>query len=791
MEDGGLSNVLTDATLQALFMRSRRRDIAREAADWKFHYGVDANVIRYWGNPRGSGGRRRHRIGRIFRNDGSALTTAISWGLLTFIFENLGNGRPPLMIVPPIHNEVARILNALHNSESATPSAETRRSIETAVARIRSSLPPDELAQLNVDLQDLLLEEVGERAELRRILLLFSRGRVSRLEDSARDLPQFVREVVFPDDVIRAWARYASHRNGDGEDGWLDRLRRTGEWGSEELLYNDATVLAQLQEWNQRLASGRQGDSRFLYITADHRLFRAADEVVVEDGGQRMSFADAYLRHPHAYLSESGVLGPLDDAAASKDGEEQESVGDWLTLLTQPAEATFAELLDTRRARLDTPEVIRRFADEMGGGPGERGEAAAGRASALLNRWDRFAKGALGVQPPSQDTLLGLGADLERPALEVRNALFDAAEGLEESFRSTLRQYLTVTTRLGREFEANQGGGRALRVVPPIFFEGWRDAGEAVAQMSVWTDEVDDASYQETAARMRSNDSTLYAFYLGNAAFFAARGRWDAAALVTRRARSVASAEQEAARAQNRSTHVNGREAAFFDAVCRRNLALDREALEGARESLATAGEILSREKRTGEFSEYVEERFATEGAMLDLADHLSASDVGGTSSPPDERLRAIADRLWALMDDVGGRPATSGHATGRLAQEDRAGSGTAMQARRRTGIVLAFAILAVSFLPGVRREDEGRALSALGAIEGAIARGDINEKSIGLLDLATLFAARARSRTDGRTRTWRQEARNLGELFARRGEQLAPHDEVMLTALLEGARRA
>ena len=120
---------------------------------------------------------------------------------------------------------------------------------------------------------------------------------------------------------------------------------------------HDADVLARLDVWNRRLLADGS-PYRVLYLTADLSLFRAAATVDASWEGEGRSFAHAFLRHPRAYLAEEGVLGKVDDAVVRGENDEVETVGDWLSLLTHPADSSFAELLDALREGRGPPLAI-------------------------------------------------------------------------------------------------------------------------------------------------------------------------------------------------------------------------------------------------------------------------------------------------------------------------------------------------------------------------------------------------------------------------------------------------
>lgn len=777
-----LANLLTDAALQALFMRSRRQDLEDEGLGLKFVYGVDANVVRFWGNPRSHSSNRVNHVGRIFRTDEDRLATATSWGLLTFIFEHIGRGKYPLLVIPPIDTELAAILEALHDADPDKPRPEVRLELEKLTERLKKDLTPTELGKLNLKLQDLLLQEIGEHGEFRRMLLLFTRLVLARLDDVKGRLPDDLREVLLPSRaVLSQWYEYGKARSGEGRgenrlEGWMDRLPRAGTWRLEKLMDHDAEVLSRLEVWNRRLISENVG-WRMLYITADHRLFRAASHhFPLELSGR--SFAEAYLRHPRAYLSEDGVLGPVEDIGDGVDPDTEESVGEWLTLLTQPAKATFGELLDTSSRTVEVPDTIRSFSEQLASDPSRSDSSGDGVADELEKKWHRFAQGALVTNPVRATALSGLGRDQQRPAHELIRIVNEAHDKLERDRRNTLRDYLKVTTALGRKFEAVQSRKPLIRSVAPVFFEDWRDASASIALMSNWSDDqVDEANYQAALDLIDHDDRTPYAFYLGNAAFFAARGRWRSAALVAKRARRIGIGFHAGDAFESKAKGAHGREAAYFEATCLRHLATERAALGAARECLGEAEEILGREILVGDYDEFVAERLPAERVAIDLASYMFEALVEAPDVAHLDALRAATMPLGALVAAEAERLA----GLGRL--EDVM-IGDVADVRIRLELQLLIATMLVAFMPDATASDSDDARRALAQLESRIADDHVNEAALSELDRAVLIAARMRDRLGrGRQSALRRKFDKTVAVITKAGD-LLPYEAPLLERL-------
>ena len=168
-------------------MAPRRVDIHREAQGTKFVYGVDANVVARWGNPV-QGSDRNPSVGRIFSHDPGDLATAIGLGLLSHVFNYLGDSNLPLLIIPPIEKEIAGMLHALQQVDHHTASPQVAKQVDAMVARFQQELTPERLGSLNVKLHEIVFNAIGEDLELRRIMLLFAQRRLIKLEDAEAPL---------------------------------------------------------------------------------------------------------------------------------------------------------------------------------------------------------------------------------------------------------------------------------------------------------------------------------------------------------------------------------------------------------------------------------------------------------------------------------------------------------------------------------------------------------------------------------------------------------------------------
>jgi hypothetical protein len=779
-----LEHLLTDAALQSWYMNARRIDLADEANNVKIIYGVDANVVRAWGNPHDNA-TRPYRIGRVFRSDEDALATAIGWGLLSFIFSKLGPGRIPFMIIPPIEVELLNILDALNNSaqtnEQSGASEAVRDELQAVTTQLSGKLTSSALADINLKLKDLLLEELGPSRALNRINLLFTRSEIAPMDELRSRFPSELREILLPSTgLLVQWYEISKALSGTKEgggftEGWTDRLSRAGNWWPSVLMDHDAQVLAKIEVWNRTLFE-KKLPWKVLYLTADYRLFRAASQYCAPWQNQH-SFAEAYLRHPHAYLSEEGVLGPVEDGDGPNDPAGAfESVGDWLALLTQPANAKPEELLEAKLLNSSVPRAIHDFALSLAKNGNDRGATTDDIAKEINDKWREFAKGALVTDPFSGNSLDGLTKDLRRPAKELVRIVEDRHAGLERDRRKHLRDYILVTTRLGRKFEAAKTIKPVIRPVSPVFFEDWPAASKAIAIMSRWSDvDVDSPEYQQAVDLLEREDTTGYAFYLGHAAFFAARGRWKSAALLARRARRIGQTFRSEMGFADNARGAHGREAAYFEATCLKQLARRSESLVAARACLDEASQILKLEKAIGTYSEFVEERIPLEHAIIDLHDYLFKSFVEEAEGDHTDRFRAAADKLWPIARALGAALSATDTCEYQI--------GDVVETRIRLERQLLVLIVSLSFLPDCGDIDLERARDAIIRLESLIPDAHATDTGLSEFERVVLMAGSIRaqpSRVKSAIRRRFEESINTIE----RSGDLRPYDVPLLNSL-------
>jgi hypothetical protein len=710
-----LERLLTDAARQALYMRGARNDALNKDRGLKFLYGADSNVVLGWGNPHGQdndGKRKRNKLGRIFSHDSDALATGISWDLLSFIFGGtLGPPDMPLILVPPMHKEVAGILDNLYKRAEETgntgdDSGDLRKRIEEITQSDTFLQDPEESMPEILGIFEQFTTKFGPRFTLRRIALLLTRSKIAPLFDVQRKLTAEVRSVLLPTkeqiDLHHYRLGGAVSGRGSGHDktpGWRDRLKAVGTWKHDDLLEHDAWVLSRIQIWNEDFIE-REIDWRFLYITADNRLFRAAAQVFPKPGNP-LSFADMYLRHPHAFLSEKGVLGQIQRENATKNEDDtvtiHEGVGDWLSLLTEPAQVSMQQITGTAADQTPIPDTIRKLAEKIAVRQSGTivGKLAAARD--IEDKWTSFANGATVFEYADDDRLEGLkGGGLAQLAREFQGYLQDHEDDLEALRKISLSEYLRATTRLSRSVESVSDLDGKFYEPAPIFYEGWLSAATAIVLMHQWPAEgVGDNDYQKAIDLIENDDDTNYAFYLAHAFYFASRGRWTSALLVVRRARKIGQDHTTDDGFKDTTDGAHGREAAYFEASCMRHKAQGEHDLEYARLCLADATDILDKEIAIGRFTEFLDERFKLEAVEID---HCELKIRALSGSKLDARaIESLAEGYLAVNAAVKTRYLDSeqsgtGNTHGRFAR-------IAQLLERQTLV----AILSISFLEAAR----------------------------------------------------------------------------------------
>ena len=602
-------------------MHPRQLDIEDTRKGRTFIYAIDTNIIAFWSDPeRHARNLRSDRVftgaGQIFHSDTDELSSAIARGLAGFIFKDLS--KFPLLIIPPIHLEIEALVLAKASSaqHDLTIDPALRKKIEEQERLLMSEgFTVEQLREIAPRLQELLFHNIGPPSEVRRISRVLTQKRAVPL--TAMDLPEQIEDVLRPTSPFQGWYAYSRKRQGerdykDGVDppeneGWDRRLERLAKYPGNKLRENDAEVLARLEVWNENLAkletkSGGAQNWRVLLITFDHRIFRAAS--AYKPSGLTGDFAESFIRHPRAFLDEEGVLRIPGNALQG----EPTRVASWFRLLLGPVSTTEDERTEYARDRKKIPKQISDAVERLG-------KAAEAKTIELVKDWEDFTRDAVVANPPTEFDLSGLDAVRQHGASALREAVGKLDRQIAEARLQSLQNCISAITELGFELDFRSKHRARARSVMPIFFERWPKAEAFIKAVGEWGEnEFDSTEYQIGISQLRKDDPTDYAFYLAHAALFAGRGRWRSGALLASQA-----AESIRLIPPDDRNGANGREAAYFEAACRRHSAKAIGDLAPCRPLVEQAMSIFKLEQTTEPDLDVAADRFDAELLALRL----------------------------------------------------------------------------------------------------------------------------------------------------------------------------
>jgi hypothetical protein len=656
-----------DAALQWLLMRPRGEDLEAEAKGRRHIYAVDSNVMRFIGSPAvyaqtrraSSGGRYLLGLGHVFETDAPDLRTSIARGLSSFLAEGKLSQGMPLLLIPPIHLEVEAQMLAL-SSEDIKPhraqNAETRKAIKVLSDRLKDKgLSVEDVENLAPEMQALIFESIGPPEEVRRMARLLVSNKVQPV-GSAR-LPLEVAEILRPAGFIARFS-YAERRDGKRvfrpevdhplEKGWVRRLDEYGRWSEQHLRNNDAEVLSRLEVWNKAFVnlekqSNGQKNWRILYVTSDHRLFDAADNYRPE--WTQSSFSRSFLRHPRAYLAEDGVL---DTSSADPDITSRKMI-EWLRILIEPDPNDDAPL-DFRTLREDwfvsgrVPRPLVMIAERFKGVTNDP-------ALKITEEWSAFTRQTVTINPPTEFDLPALPTHA-RDGVELLALIKDTFFArIAEERRRSLNMYMGSITQLRLEVDFRAPDRLRARNVVPIFFERWEKAENFIREVGRWgASSFNKEEYDRGLEEVATDDRTGYAFYLAHAALFAGNGRWRNAALLANRALEIADRLPPEER-----KGAEGREAAYFEAVCRRHSARRIADLSQCDPLLNQALQAHARELKSFPSLDVAAERFEAEKLALELTRILFHRfvDQDSTDMADGSAVLALANKIQELYEVV------------------------------------------------------------------------------------------------------------------------------------------
>lgn len=281
------------------------------------YYAVDTDVVKLYSAPQ-----NMQKYAHVFSKDTSKTTAVIAWALGQYIFSSL-IGKEPLLIIPPHHLELERVINGIaHDAAKEQEAAfESLPQIEKAILDYKKTKNPDGLIKLFRKKPLSLINYAyglhdGYNAELDRITTLITDTRIlyiDRYVDRRKGEPTTL--PILQDDVKAEDYEILNELS----QSWQKRLKQTKSKSRSKLrISDDAEVLARLEWINNEMQDEQK---RLLLISGDPSLQRAANRYLLESG---KSFADLYVRNPLVFLAAPDFL-PFNAEPESKDRVRRES----------------------------------------------------------------------------------------------------------------------------------------------------------------------------------------------------------------------------------------------------------------------------------------------------------------------------------------------------------------------------------------------------------------------------------------------------------------------------------
>ncbi len=598
---------LHDAWHQFKFMRPWRDDQANIRNGKTIIYAVDADIFANFGDPAepaSSFGRGRIGYGAVFKTDDKDLSAALARRVDDYIFYRLSSW--PLLVVPPIETEITQIMQALASRFGEEPP--TRPDDLSDLAEYVASL--DQSGELDTEALykgavQLLYFQTGAAAKYRRLARLVIDSRLGG-PDLERGLTAEQFDALRPFSTIKEIFEFLNLANE-----WSERMDGSNNRSGHPLAYRrDAEALARVEIWNQRL---EPLNAKILYITGSRHIHTAAHSAARGAGGDRH-----FVRHPRYFMAFPD-LWPMKSSTARHLGQASSFHG-WLETLLVEVGAT--------NIRTDSPlfeetKAFKELADK----------ALADKPNAALEmseRWTHFAT--------------DIRAEYLPPAAVAKNLLEDFTKGKTQiAVKSSLDSWTTVRGQIDQYLDKEMeeaweacfqlatrnsfalkldeiGSDTSARDVVPIFFDSWERTRHFVQVLRHWRkrEDVDLVAYEEGIREVSEEDSTGYGYYLIHAMLFASYGEWKIGAVLAERAISLVADRQVDA-----GNHANGREAHYLASYCRRLSSKSRADLDNLQSYIASAKDILKREKRSRPQLDVVSERFDAEALGIRVSQVL------------------------------------------------------------------------------------------------------------------------------------------------------------------------
>lgn len=559
------------AARQQRLLLPRRQDRALLARGGTLLHAVDTDVIKLFtspsdvapSGPRGGGG-----YAEVFPNEDRGLVVGLGTALARFIFSTLDSERP-LLLLPPMGDEVREVFAGVAR-DAALDSRKAPLSLDRLKGLVNRAKQMDDreealrlLESHAAEIARIAAGPEGPPAELDRFARLIHGRRLASpdylLEQHLAPSPEMARALESPSELIDRIRLHQMRRT------WFERLHRTKSAARETALTDtDAQVLARLEWINHALSppSRAKPKHRVVLITGDQSMFDAASSVKDWEGSGS-SFADLFLRHPKAYLSEPQVLAPPDPSSTEPGGPAGDTPFDewldtWLSRL-HPGTDSFRGELDTLLSWSD--EVLADWVTPW---------AASDAVQELKTNWLGYTR-SLTLERPLSDVERRVAEVRKDKTIEAYEALIGSlSDAIDARIRDTwegcfgavaLGSYMLASP--ARDADAHTPSRNA----PLLTFDRFQRTRAFVNQV-LRQYRVGGLSAEQWRAGLHGldeDDPSGYAFFVALGVLFAAEGVWKVAGILAEQALMIAT--------RDKPKLVTGREAAYLRAVALRHSA--------------------------------------------------------------------------------------------------------------------------------------------------------------------------------------------------------------------------
>ena len=668
-------------------------------------YAVDTNIVALYLRPNVQGPRSKRGYGgygQVFHDDSPESSEALGGVLSRYVFYDLTGHETPLILLPGHDAEVRGIYETVFRQageflDEAAGQREELRAILDEIARLQELKQRVEALESKTPaLLSCLYFSENPGVELSRFNQLIADRRIVRLALALERWTTSGEGPAMSHNVQQAYGAPRTLQDQIVESSfridWERRLRRENPSRSDRRLKPDCAALARLELVNLRLRQHEPG-RRLVLITGDEAMFRAGDEYRPVSR-ERRTFSELYLRHPRAFLATPTVVlsGP-GRPEASRSGST-DFVTDWLeTLLaryTGDAGVDGARLRDLADSASALGELAGAIADqdmeEEGIEKLYRTVSGSKRNALTLIR---RAMQVVRVDPDAPDRIRSewrkhfrqLATDhagvsrIGRAAVEktLSDVLDrDVDEALDELDRLLSQRSDRTWTEFNRAlvvagFELLLDGGPAdearepvarKRHAPPVVIESCDWANDFVRRMADTSNVFDTfRSEADGLQTLMERDRTGYMQSLVFALVFANAEKWHIAALLARRAISIAGrarGEETSDASTSSPSPVSGREAFYLCSFAVRLGARTESGLREAESLLEDAEAALEREHAGNRCLSVGTARFRAERLALGLERHLLArfADVSVQPGRALEELFECLARLHGELED-------------------------------------------------------------------------------------------------------------------------------------------